>query len=127
MTILISQFVLLLVLFLTILIVAGIAGVAAGALFDTAGSRLVEGAEAIEKGPPPPVDPKVRAARRSAYRLGLVVFVGLAVLTILEFVIARVTEGSTVLLFVVALVKAGLILQYYMHLNSVMSTEEDHR
>jgi hypothetical protein len=52
--------------------------------------------------------------------------VGLAVLTALEFAIAAALEGSTVFLFVVALVKAGLIIQYYMHLNRAWSEEEAH-
>ena len=67
-----------------------------------------------------------RSARRAAYRLGILVLVGLAVLTGLEFVIAGVTGGSTVFLFIIALIKAGIILQYYMHVRSVWAEEESH-
>ncbi len=73
----------------------------------------------------PEVD-RTRAARRAAYRQGFLVLVGLAVLTGLEFVIAGVTNGSTVFLFIIALVKAGIILQYYMHIRSLWTEEESH-
>ena len=69
---------------------------------------------------------KALAARGAAYRQGLTVLIGLAVLTALEFVVASVLAGSTVFLFVLALAKAGLILQYYMHLENVWSAEEAH-
>jgi cytochrome c oxidase subunit 4 len=69
---------------------------------------------------------KALAARGAAYRQGLSVLIGLAVLTALEFVVASILEGSTVFLFVLALAKAGLILQYYMHLDNVWSEEEAH-
>ena len=78
------------------------------------------------KPPAEPADPKVLAARKAAYRQGLYVLVGLAVLTALEFAVALLLEGSVVFLFVLALVKAGLILQYYMHLDRVWSEEGAH-
>jgi heme/copper-type cytochrome/quinol oxidase subunit 4 len=126
MTVFISQFILLLVLMVTILVVAVIAGSIAGSLADRASSRLIEGAEAAAKAPPAPVDPKVRAARKAAYRQGLLVFVALAVLTAIEFAVAFATDGSPVLLFVLVLAKAGLIVQYYMHLRTAWSEEEAH-
>jgi uncharacterized membrane protein len=52
--------------------------------------------------------------------------VALAVLTGLEFVVASLLPGSTALLFLVAMIKAGVIVQYYMHLNQVWSAEEAH-
>jgi heme/copper-type cytochrome/quinol oxidase subunit 4 len=79
-----------------------------------------------EKAPAERVDEKALTARKAAYRQGLYVLIGLAVLTALEFVIASALGGSTVFLFVLALAKAGLILQYYMHLESVWSEEEAH-
>jgi cytochrome c oxidase subunit 4 len=72
------------------------------------------------------VDKQSAAVRKGAYRQGIYVFIGLAVLTALEFVIASVLAGSVVFLFVIALVKAGLIIQYYMHLERVWSEEEAH-
>jgi hypothetical protein len=85
--------------------------------------------------PPEPADKKVGGAskaspqdraRRAAYRQGLLVLVGLAVLTALEFLVASVLGGSIVFLFVLALAKAGLILQYYMHVHLLWSEEETH-
>ena len=40
--------------------------------------------------------------------------------------VASLLEGSVVFLFVLALVKAGVIMQYYMHLDRVWSEEEAH-
>ena len=72
------------------------------------------------------VDEQALAARKTAYRQGVMVLIGLAVLTVLEFVIAVILQGSVSLLFIVVLAKAGLILQYYMHVNRVWSEEEAH-
>jgi hypothetical protein len=71
------------------------------------------------------VDEAVLAGRRAAYGRGLIVFVGLAVLTLVEFGIA-VWTGSVIFLFLIALVKAALILQYYMHLGLAFGGEEAH-
>jgi len=72
------------------------------------------------------MDEKVVAARRAAYRQGVYVLIALAVLTVVEFTIAVILGGSPVLLFVVVLVKAGLIIQYFMHLGRVWGEEEVH-
>jgi hypothetical protein len=77
-----------------------------------------------EKAPAEPVDEEALAARKAAYRQSLYILVGLAVLTALEFAVASLLEGSVVFLFVLALVKAGVILQYYMHMDRVWSEEE---
>ena len=79
-----------------------------------------------EHAPSERAEDKALAARGAAYRQGLYVLIGLAVLTVLEFVVASILAGSTVFLFVLVLAKAGLILQYYMHLESVWSAEEAH-
>jgi hypothetical protein len=76
--------------------------------------------------PAEPVTEEVLAARKAAYGQGLAVLVGLAVLTAAEFGVAVFLEGAVALLFVFILAKAGLILQYYMHLNRVWSEEEAH-
>ena len=72
---------------------------------------------------PQPVDERILAARKAAYRQGIWVFVGLAALTALEFWIATAGGGSAVFLFLVILIKAGLIIQYYMHLRTVWGEE----
>ena len=76
--------------------------------------------------PAEPQNEEALAARKADYRQGVMVLVGLAVLTALEYVIAVILEGSVSLLFIVVLAKAGLILQYYMHVNRVWSDEEAH-
>jgi hypothetical protein len=64
-----------------------------------------------------------RDARRQAYLHGVLVFIALAVLTAAEFLIARATGGSIGLLFLIGLIKAALIVIYYMHAKSVWSEE----
>ncbi len=116
------------------LMAAGVIGVALALLFDRSLSEPVEHARVRRPARPAaaavvtrvaetPVDEKTLAARRAAYLQGILVLVGLAILTALEFVIATAAGGSVVLLFLVALIKAGLILQYYMHLRKVWGEE----
>jgi hypothetical protein len=96
---------------------------------DTAKSAESRGARVAalrEEIPPRPVDEKALAARKAAYRQGVFVLIGLAVLTALEFVVATALSGSVVLLFVLVLAKAGLILQFYMHVGHLWSEEEAH-
>lgn len=69
----------------------------------------------------PAVDPE-QVKRSAAYRFGFLVFVGLAALTIVEFVIG-ITWASAVILLIIALLKAGLIVQNYMHVSRVWSEE----
>jgi cytochrome c oxidase subunit 4 len=119
-----------------LLMAAGVVGVALALLLDkSARPEAAEGPEPMRFSqavteavvvPAKPMDPEAVAARKAAYRSGLYVLIGLAVLTVLEFVIAAALEGSAVFLFVIALVKAGLIVQYYMHLNQSWSEEEAH-
>lgn len=59
-----------------------------------------------------------------AYRRGIYVFLVLAVLTIIEFAVA-VSFNSTVLLFIIALLKAAAIVQYFMHVYRLWR-EESH-
>lgn len=119
------------------LMVAGVVAVGVALLFDKTSTQSAEVAEpalrkaaraAVEvtKAPVEPVDEKTLAGRKAAYRQGLYVLIGLAVLTAVEFAVAFLLEGSVVFLFVLALAKAGVILQYYMHLGSVWSEEEAH-
>jgi cytochrome c oxidase subunit 3 len=53
--------------------------------------------------------------KKAALNQGVIIFAFLAVLTALEFFVA-VAIGSVALLAVVALVKAGLVVYYYMHI-----------
>jgi cytochrome c oxidase subunit 4 len=62
--------------------------------------------------------------KAAAYRLGVISLVILAVLTIVEYFIA-VYMGSLVLLFIIALVKAAVIVQNFMHIARLWR-EESH-
>jgi len=65
----------------------------------------------------------VQERKGAAFRRGIATFALLAVLTALEFWLSRATGGSAALLFVIGLAKAGLILQYFMHISSLWSQE----
>ena len=56
---------------------------------------------------------------------GLLVFAGLAVLTAVEYVVA-ITHLPAILLWVLALVKAGLVLWFFMHIKRVFNDEGGH-
>lgn len=63
---------------------------------------------------------------RSAYRRGLITFVVLMALTVVEYFIGLAPSPSIVLLFVIALVKAALIVQIFMHIARLWRGEESH-
>ena len=77
---------------------------------------------AEEKEAEPTLDRASLAKRSAAYRQGLLVLVGLAVLTILEYLVS-VYFYSVVIILLINLAKAGLILQYYMHVSRLWSEE----
>ncbi|CUS05279.2 Cytochrome c oxidase subunit III (fragment) [Candidatus Promineifilum breve] len=62
--------------------------------------------------------------KAAAYRLGLITLGLLAVLTIGEYFVA-VNLGSLVLLFIIAVVKAAIIVQNFMHITRLWR-EESH-
>ena len=60
---------------------------------------------------------------------GLVAIVVLAVLTVVEYLIAVGLDSTTViitLLSIIAIAKALVILEYFMHLSKVWRGEGDH-
>lgn len=61
--------------------------------------------------------------KSAAFRLIFLVFVALAVLTGIEYFVS-ITIGSTVFLVLIALIKAGLIVQFYMHIYRLWREEE---
>jgi hypothetical protein len=77
-----------------------------------------------EKEAEPAIGPASLARRSAAYRQGFLVLVGLAVLTILEYLVS-VYLSSAVMILLMNLAKAGLIVQYYMHVSRLW-TEEAH-
>lgn len=70
-------------------------------------------------------DGHVSENKAKAYRLGFITFVVLMVLTIVEYFIGIAPNASIVLLFIVALVKAALIVQVFMHISRLWR-EESH-
>jgi hypothetical protein len=71
-------------------------------------------------------DDPLRKKRAGAYRKGLLVFIGLAVLTAIEFAVSMLL-GSLVLLFITGLLKAAIIIQYYMNVWRLWRQEEEER
>ena len=63
--------------------------------------------------------------RSLAYELGGTVLLGLFVLTAVEYAFG-VRGLSVVAIFIIALIKAGMILNYYMHVSRLWSEEEEH-
>ncbi|MCP5093929.1 MAG: hypothetical protein GY943_00090 [Chloroflexi bacterium] len=63
--------------------------------------------------------------KSAAYRQGIYVFLFLAVLTAVEYIIAVSSFNSTVLLFIIALLKAAAIVQFFMHVYRLWR-EESH-
>jgi len=67
----------------------------------------------------------VSEAKASAQRTGLYVFLALLVLTIVESIVGGLETPITVLLLIIALVKAALIVYYFMHVYRLWR-EESH-
>ncbi len=64
--------------------------------------------------------------KAAAFRLGIIILIVLGILTVVEFVVAINLADATVLLFLIALLKAAPILQGFMHMSSLWSEEEGH-
>ena len=64
-------------------------------------------------------------AKASAQRTGLYVFLALLVLTIVESIVGGLETPITVLLLIIALVKAALIVYFFRHVYRLWR-EESH-
>ena len=62
--------------------------------------------------------------KKATYRQILIVIIVLAVLTAVEFALARSLDNATVTLFIIAVVKAGLVVQFFMHIYRLWRGEE---
>lgn len=58
-----------------------------------------------------------------AFRRGLIVFIGLAILTALEFILAQ-SAAPSLTLWIVAILKAGLVIHFFMHLSRLFQPDE---
>jgi cytochrome c oxidase subunit 4 len=63
--------------------------------------------------------------RKPIYRQGIVVAAGLMILTVIEYY-AAVLTSSAILLFLLAIFKAALVLNYFMHISTLWSSGEEH-
>jgi len=63
-------------------------------------------------------------SKSSALQLGLLVFGALAVLTAVEFVLA-LTVNIWQVLSIIPIIKAGLVLYYYMHITRLFADDKD--
>lgn len=66
-----------------------------------------------------------KARMSSGYRTGVMVLLWLALLTAIEFV-ANMIGASTVAMFLIAFIKAAIILQFFMHVSSLWLEGESH-
>lgn len=73
-----------------------------------------------------PDSPERQAERRQRVRTGLIVATGLAVLTVIEYVIAVQIDRPLWWLVPIALVKGWLILDYFMHIRALFGDEGIH-
>ena len=64
--------------------------------------------------------------KKQAYRIGAVVFLLLAILTVGEYFIGSVASIWWAPLLGIAILKAFLIMRDYMHIGRVFAVEEDH-
>ncbi len=104
---------------------SALVGIALFGLFLVFG-RLV-GAEQAQEAEARPPDPATVRKRRAAFRLGAAVIAGLALLTALEYAVAVSIHSSTLpYLVVIALIKAGLIVYYFMHIAQLWRGEGGH-
>ena len=62
--------------------------------------------------------------KAAAYRLGLITLIILAVLTVAEYFVSVYT-GSLILLMIIALIKAAIIVNNFMHITRLWR-EESH-
>ncbi len=64
--------------------------------------------------------------KKQEYRTGLIVLIVLLVLEVVDYFAAVWTGGSFTILFVLALINAAIIVQYYMHVGVLFSDEGGH-
>jgi len=65
----------------------------------------------------------VSEQKAKAYRRGLITFLFLMVLTIAEYIVAVNFTSSIIMLFIIALIKAALIVQVFMHVSRLWRGE----
>ena len=69
---------------------------------------------------------KQSSTKMNALTRGIVVFAILAVLTGIEYILG-INEAPAFLLWIVAIIKGGLVLWYFMHLPRVFNSDGGHQ
>ena len=64
-------------------------------------------------------------AKGAAFQRGIIVLIVLAFLTAVEYLIAIELQAITILA-VIGLIKAAIIVQYFMHISNIFSEEGSH-
>ena len=64
--------------------------------------------------------------KRQAYRQGAIVAIVLAVLTVIEAIIAAAGYASTSGFLIISLIKSALVVNYFMHVYRLWRDEEGH-
>lgn len=69
-----------------------------------------------------------KSGARGEYMTGIIVGIILAVLTGVEYIIGAgyILDGSVIVLAVIAVLKTGLIVNYFMHIARLWTDEEGH-
>jgi cytochrome c oxidase subunit 4 len=67
----------------------------------------------------------MKAEQSNALRRGVIVLIVLAALTGIEYVVA-VSGVPTIFLWILAILKAAIVLQFFMHVGRVFGSEEEH-
>lgn len=60
----------------------------------------------------------------SELKRGVMVFVGLAILTVIEFVFG-IWEVASIFLWIIALTKAGLVIWFFMHIFRLFGVDRE--
>ncbi len=68
----------------------------------------------------------MEAKKKTAFRQGVMVLIGLAVLTIIEYYVSFLPTSAIPALFIIALAKAWAIIKYFMHVASLWAEERGH-
>ncbi len=69
------------------------------------------------------MDTRKTTRKGLALRRGIIVFLALAVLTAVEFVVARGGVPSGIL-WILAILKAALVINFFMHLSRLFQPDE---
>lgn len=63
--------------------------------------------------------------KKAAYRQGVIVGVGLLVLTLIEFFISQAEITSLSIFLIISLIKSAIVVQFFMHIYRLWR-EESH-